>query len=402
MPSEQDTTANEEDRRSYISGEYNIYPKSNTLISGKYKSSLLENKIMAYSLAHAYEFDIGSHERETIKSVMKVADLRKAIGGNSGSFYRQLSDIAELMTGRKIGIRSEDNATFDYIAVVTRASCRNGFFTIEYNGAIRGMLVDLKRNYSRLNLTIQMRFTNNYSFRLYELLKQKCYYLNDDSTKRSGDFTVEIGLAELKLEMGIVNADLDNVKKILMRSKNPDFERAVEASPERSFDKWYEFRRGVLDKAVSEINGMSDLHVSYEPVRRGKGGKICALHFFIKQVPLSEPVELVSLTDEEKIDFLVEATTLSGGAFTARDMRVVAEASGWNMDRIRNAHALLQEQKVVKNPVGWMVEAVKNGYVAPQVKKKRNTAKAAKAGSFCDFDQRDYDYADLERKLASL
>jgi len=132
-----------------------IYTKSNVLISGKYKSSLLENKIMAYSLAHADQFDVGQSERETIKFTFRVNELQKIIGANKGSFYQRLKETAEDMTGRTIGM-SVDGQSFDYIAVVTRATYQDNKFTIEYNGAIRDILLDLKRNYSKLNLSIQL------------------------------------------------------------------------------------------------------------------------------------------------------------------------------------------------------------------------------------------------------
>ena len=101
-------SAPENQKEGFIPSENNIYPKSNLLISGKYKSTLLENQIMAYSFAHADQFDLGQSERETIKSTIKVSELRKLLGANSGSFYQKLSQTAESMTGRSIGMSTPD------------------------------------------------------------------------------------------------------------------------------------------------------------------------------------------------------------------------------------------------------------------------------------------------------
>ncbi|MGN1023684.1 MAG: replication initiation protein, partial [Lachnospiraceae bacterium] len=158
-----------EEAGSFVPSEINIYNKSNFLIGSKYKSSLLENKIMAISLANSDRFETGASENESVYSRMNVAELRKALGANSGSFYQQLNQVAKEMTGKSIGMSSEDSRTFRYVAVVISAECKDGVFTIEYNHALRNMLLQLKRNYSRLNLSIMLKFTSNYSFRLYEL-----------------------------------------------------------------------------------------------------------------------------------------------------------------------------------------------------------------------------------------
>ena len=76
----------------FIPSEINIYPKSNFLIGSKYKSTLLENKIMAYSLANADKFDSGTSnsERETIQSVIPVSELLSAAGCGGQEHDRQI------------------------------------------------------------------------------------------------------------------------------------------------------------------------------------------------------------------------------------------------------------------------------------------------------------------------
>lgn len=380
-----------------------IYPKSNVLISAKYKSTILENKIMAYSLAHASQFDYGKSDRETIRSTMHVSELRKLLGGNRGSFYHKLNQTAQNMTGRSVGMRSPDGKTFDYIAIVTRATCENGYFTIEYNGAIRSILSNLQKDYSKLNLAIQLRFNNVYSYRLYEILKMQCFHSKDDTTSDPDVFHIRMDLAELKLQIGVVNAELDTVKRILKNQENPDYAKAVAASPERMFDAWYDFRRSVLDKAMIEINEKSDLFVEYEPLRHGSGGKVVGIDFTVTRVHNAVFDEVSFLTDDEKLDRLIELRAFTEKRFSTRELEAIAEAAKWNVKTVEDAYELLQTQKDIRNPVGWMLQAVKERYGAPQNKRKKTSGsspkKKTKRNSFTDFEQREYDFDVLEKSL---
>ena len=47
----------------------------------------------------------------------------------------------------------------------------------------------------------------------------------------------------------------------------------------KSFDKWCDFKRRVLDVAVNEINEKSDISVKYDLMRSGRGGKIYGIDF---------------------------------------------------------------------------------------------------------------------------
>ena len=99
----------------------------------------------------------------------------------------------------------------------------------------------------------------------------------------------------------------------------------------KSFDKWSDFKRRVLDVAVSEINEKSDLQVTYQLLRGGRGGRIYGIDFEVTRqdavvektakdpvkVPSAE--ELDSMADqvleiiEEKIKISEAKALLKGG-----------------------------------------------------------------------------------------
>ncbi len=358
----------------YIPAEIANYKKSNFLISGKYKASLLENKIMAISLARSSQFEFGESEDSPVYSRIKIAELRNLVGGNKGSFYNSLRTTAEAMTGKTIGMSSPDSKTFDFVAVVTRARCSDGIFTIEYNHAIKEYLVEITRNFTRLNLQTMLRFKNNHSLRIYELLKSKCYRGKFEDASSDEPYYVNIELNELKLELGIVNPENEKVKKVLRGTKKPDYEKAVELAPEKMFDRWADFQRKVLRVAVDEINEVSDMKVHYQPVKQGRGGKVTQINFtiFLDQKPAQNPSDSVqkniNLSDEELFTLILDIRSILGDDFSARDIHAIAVAADFDIEKIRMAHEILKSAGEVENPTGFMISAIKGGYRKPQKK----------------------------------
>lgn len=82
---------------------------------------------------------------------------------------------------------------------------------------------------------------SQYSFRIYELMKSYAF-------------------ARQKI------FDLEDLKKKLMAE---------------TYDRYFDFRRKVLDVAMEEINRYTDLEVSYEPLKHGR--KVVEIMFFIKK-----------------------------------------------------------------------------------------------------------------------
>ncbi len=376
------------------------YHKSNFLIGAKYKSTLLENKILALCLSHIDNDLEWVDNDQSIYCSINVSELRRLLGANGGSFYQQLNQVASAMTGKSVGMSSEDKKTFIYIAIVISAKCKDGVFTVEFNHAMRNYIKELRQNYSKLNLDIMLSFNNNYAFRLYELLKSKCYHRKGDESD-SNKFLIQFKLSELKLELGIVNAELDKVKKILNNQNSPDFDLAVEKSPERSFDTWYEFRRQVLDKALKEINGKNaktgkrntDLTVSYEPEKKGQGGKVVGVNFLVTVDKAwnksDKPVVKKDIDQDEVLDQMLD---LFNGAFKLKELRDIAEAAEYDIDKIQIAKRCLdQSSQNIENKVGFLISAIQNHYEPSEG--------SSKGTGFCDTPQNDYDFEAIEKMI---
>ena len=230
-----------------------LFPKSNTLIDSKYKATLMEQKLLNIVLSKLQKRQY-SDEGETggLVCSMKAAELRELLGVSGGSFYTQLNKAAAAMTSRTIGFVNDDIKTFKYISLISMAQYEKGTFTVKFNYELKKYLTQ-EAPFTVLDLPVILSYNSVYSLRLHEILLSECYnmkkpgvakYTKKEATK--GHYKIEMGLSELKLSLGVVNAETSAVQKVLAGSSTPDYDKAVEKATEKSFSDWYEFRRKVI------------------------------------------------------------------------------------------------------------------------------------------------------------
>lgn len=384
------------------------YVKSNFLISAKYKSSLLENKIMAISLASLVNYEDCEEDKKTsiLYSHLSAAKLRHALGGNQGSFYSRLDSIAKSMAGRVIGTTSPETKKFEYISVISHAYYENGVFTIGYNPLIKNYIQNLEINFTTLNLKLMVSFKNVYSFRLYEILKSKAYY--PKGQKRSENvFEIRYGLSELKFELGVANANDEKIKALMGNTYNPNFDEAYEKSDEKIYTTWYEFRRKVLDVAVQEINKskLSDMHISYDIIKGGVGGKVQSVTFTVTLIDNKEKQKEVSVPKMSPDDVLDAIMDMFDIRLKIKDVKAIAEAAEYDLEKVKKAYEVMNKSSSdVDNVVGFIISAIKNDYDVVEKKKDKPDKKAGKKSkpsknSFNEFEQNTYDFEELEKDL---
>ncbi|MEE0919842.1 MAG: replication initiation protein [Lachnospiraceae bacterium] len=365
--------------------EPNEFSKSNFLISSKYRSSLLENQIMAISLSRIQTDGI------LVYAEIKASELKKMLNITGGSFYAKLDKTANMMTGKTIGFTDPDNEEFEYHAVVTSAKYKRGTFRVEFNHNLKNMISDIKNNFTRLSLPILMQFKTVYGFRLYEVLKSRLY---------KGDMIV-IRLSELRFLLGVANAELENVKSILRGNKNPDYDKALKLSPEKIYDRFHDFSDYVLEPAIKDINTYSDIHVSYTVQRAGQGGKIFQITFLVTENDsIIVDNEMIEEKYIDKDSVLEEIHDLIEEKLKLKDYSTIAEAANYDIDRIKKAYCILKQNSNVENVVGFMIKAIEDNYEEPVKAKKTKSTK--KANSFNNFEQQNiYDFEELEKALLS-
>ena len=366
------------------------YSKPNFLISAKYKSSLMANKVLAISLSRLQEAE--DSKDGVLISDIKASEIKNLVGGNRGSFYRTLEKTAREMTGRTIGISDPESHMFAYTAVITQAAYAKGVFRIEYNRHLTKYLKEIKRNFTRLKLSVMLKFQNVYAFRLYEILKSEAYP-RTYRQKGTNIYIKRYNIAELRFLLGVANAELNIVQNILSDKKNPDYEKAYEKTPEKVMGTWSDLKRYALDPAVKEINQISDIYVDYATSRSGYGGKVDHVEF---KIIINGEDERVEITDEisDSTDILAEDDAIDrtyelfNGALKMKDVRNIVKEAGCDFMKIMNAYEVFHSQQNVNNITGFMIKAIQEGYqkVPPKNQKKNKF----------DFD-RQTDYGDIDK-----
>ena len=336
------------------------YRKYNPLIGAKYKSSLLEQKIIAIALASS---DRIRRENGYLVQEFRGSELQRVLGVKGHAFYEQLDMVGNEMTRRVFGVRDPKNEEFDYIALITRASYKGGTFRIEWNNHLEHWLFELKNNFTVLNLPMTLQFKSVYGFRLYEVLRSICWPAEDFEAGK--EFSKNYSLAELKLTLGVINAGADNVQRVLKREKHPDYEKAVSVSKEQVLSTWGNLRAKAIEPAVREINEITDLSLTYEAHGSGRGGKIRDVTFRMKK---KEDVVLpkTQVSQDDAFDFAVDEMGLK-----ARDARAVCEAAGYDMEKLEKALDCLTESgENVENPTGFLIKAIKEGWEPKPVQRE--------------------------------
>lgn len=339
--------------------------KPNPLILAKYKATLPEIKM--------WDIVIASRDRIRREPGMLVLEwtapeLRKLLRVTGGSFYKTLDRVADGMTGRKIGIRDPEKQMFEYRVIVNLATYKDGVFRVEMREDSEPFLYELEKQfYTTLNLDTILSFKKSaYSLKLYEALRMICF--PKAKFDKGKEFVVTYKVAELKLILGVINANLDKVTKVLHDSKYPDYEKAVEVAPEKVLEEFKNFRARAIEPAVQEINAISDIFVTYEAQNTGRSGKVDSITFHVRKN--DQTVEEKDADPDEVLDFILHIVSPMP---TIKEARRIAEAASYDMEKIRKAADALDAYGEAENPVGFLISAIKGSFEGKRKRRAHST-----------------------------
>lgn len=357
------------------------YRKSNYLIKAKYKMSLTSEKLFAISLSRLKE---NFNNEGKMSVTITKGELRKLLArqdkdGNcvidDGNIYRQLLDAANSLHLLAIYIQNDNKKHFHIENIYQTINYNDSDLYFEFNPNIRNYVIELKDNFTVLNLPIMLRFTRNYSYRLYEILKSKCYYPKYVPTgQRNDKFQFRLDLLELKFTIGVLNAKDEKVIK-LFNSENPPIDVYKKAydilkkddegkTKDRKvkYDTWKDFKVRVLDPSVEEINKKTDIYVEYF-LGRGARGKVIDIEFHVK---LSRKIPGLCMRErksaEEIEDFLDDMRIIIPVVIKTKDLKTIAEAADYDIDKIKKAVELCNKAGNIENVVGFLITAIKENY----------------------------------------
>ncbi|WP_298839721.1 replication initiation protein, partial [uncultured Clostridium sp.] len=319
----------------------------NKLIEASYSFTVLEQKIVRLLASIIKKNDDDFKEYQ-----FKATDLSKILNINQKNIYMELDKITDKLMGRYIKIKSDDSEKFKKRHLIKIADFENGVLTIKIDEDMKDFYLKLNW-YTKYQLKNIMQFKSTYSFRLYELLKQY---------QKIGNRLISIS----------------DLRTILDINAN-------------QYPKYANLKQKVIRIAIDEINVNTDLSIDFKEFKEVR--KVTSIKFYIKQN--NETIREIAATKEieeslqevgpikQVQDIFIKHT------ITPHEASCILKDANNNINLIAQCYTYLLS-KDVKNITGYMRTIVKN-FTVP----KENI----KTDSFNDYEQREYDFKSLERKL---
>ena len=210
---------------------------SNQINEARFKMSKGEQKLFLYCIG------IVDNDKDSINTVfdMGVKDFAEFLGLNNNHINRDMIAITKDMATKIIEIVEEDRLR--QIPILSLVDYHKGRVKIKINQELIPFLVGLKASFTKYSLQEVLNFKSLYSMRIYQLLCQFDY-------KGEVIYTLE------KLKF-LLNIDL------------------------HEYQRYNDFKKDVLEKALKEINRSSTLKFIYKELKTGK--KITSIHFIVKK-----------------------------------------------------------------------------------------------------------------------
>lgn len=227
--------------------------KGNELIQqNRFELSLPEQKTIAFicSMIKPVDFYLSEIPFQ-LEYEFSIRDYCKVCGidYDNGKNYSDVKATLRKLSDRSMWLDDGNGEVLVRWLAKVRTNKRSGKAIVEIDRDLAPFLFDLKQKFTQYQLYNILPMKSAFSVRLYELMKSYSFQK-----------TKTFDLAELKHLLM-----LDNIK---------------------SYNRFPDFRRKVLEKARDEINELTDLHIAYETIIKGR--KVVKIKF---RIELKTPLE---------------------------------------------------------------------------------------------------------------
>lgn len=235
--------------------EYTVVKANELVQKSRFELSLTEQKTIAFvcSLIKPIEvIDKAKGVPFQLEYDFNIRDYCKVCGidYDNGKNYADVKATLKSLRDRSMWLTLEDGSEtlVGWLAKVT-TNKKSGIAHIKIDEDLVPYLFDLGQKFTQYQLYNILAMKSAFSVRIYELMKSYAF-------QKSKTFDLD----ELKRLLGV-----ENVK---------------------SYDRFPDFRRYVLEISEREINELTDLKISFEPITKGR--KVVKVKFDIEQ---KNPIE---------------------------------------------------------------------------------------------------------------
>lgn len=238
--------------------------KGNPIINAKFDISAIQMKIFLHMIA---SIDQAKDSIPIIKITVK--DFQRLTGINSNNIYAHVEKEAMKMREKRIFF-SNNKITFDANLISAFVYYKDeGYFTLEIPQALHPFLLQIKENFTVLDIRNILRLDSVYAMRFYEFCKEY---------ERFGKFRFDVD--ELKATLGLS-----------ARYKN-----------------YFDFKKKVIEQAKKELSLNAEIYFEYQEIKNGK--KVESIEFHIKKnVIINDDVQTISIIKNTDFEESPERTT---------------------------------------------------------------------------------------------
>ncbi|MBW9150370.1 replication initiation protein [Clostridium sp. CM028] len=328
-----------------------IVTKSNNLINCNYNLSLQEQKIILTLASMVQPQD------DNFKPyVFKIKDFMKLLGIDNKAKYTEIPKITKELMQKVFEIKKGNKVT--QLAWLSSAEYEKGtgVVELEFSPKLKPYMLGLKEFYTSYKLGNVLSLKSKYSIRLYEILKSNAYRK-----------CIEIEIEELKNMVG---------------------------SKEKAYNIYNNFKNRILIKAQNELTEKTDINFRYEEIKTGR--KVTSLKFYIKQKQNNKASNEIAATlaepkqkPQENIDAIKLVKEIIRESITDDEAQSILASANGDIHIIKEKYKCSLGAAKIDNVVGWLIDAIKKDYKIAK----------GKVDKFNDYDQREYDFDQLEKKL---
>jgi len=399
------------------------FKKSNNLINTAYgRTSAMSYKLFALGMLNA------RIKNDYVVSDISITDLKKYLQGNRHDFNDAVysytvADIdgkKQTLMDWKIVVRDIESGKFHAVSVIPSATFDPEVgLHLTFNHELTSELINMKENYTLLRLDWTLKLKSPFSIRLYEMAKSKLDYERAILIKRKKDikeYTWRMHPAELGIKIGAISFGGTNGIEISreLEGEQPDYEKIWSEVRKYKLMKYKsvgEMNRSVINPAIREVNEKTNIKISVDYERGGRGSKIMAYlltisylddpeleeirrddkkEIFVSKTTEKNKKEKNVMSETDKIRALIKITkVLSQENFTDDEIAEIANEAKFDVLKVKQAYDVYSMQTMeIRNSVGWIRKAIRDGYKESMCKKKNRK----------DFEERSYDYEALEEK----
>lgn len=243
--------------------------KSNRLVEAGYRLTLAEQRLILFAITEARKTQTGLSTDSVL--AVRAAAYAETFGIQEKQAYEQIKAASATLFGRYVVLYGKDPATGqdDKIQVRWLSSVRYvdgaGTVYLQFAQQMVPHITRLEAEFTRYKLEKVADMSSPYAIRLYELLMQ----------------WGSVG----QREVGV-----DWLKGVLMAGDE--------------YPRLDNFKRRVVDVAVAQINGHSDLKVSYAQRKTGRAVTHFAFSFQAKAAPKRAFDKGLATLEQQAVEFL--------------------------------------------------------------------------------------------------